>query len=111
MHVSSLGSLPPLPHSEWNNAAFFSTSFEIHADLSAATNDLVQRTKASGEVYYQLNYYLIVYFGLAEIKAELAWKTKVRVKPYVLQFSDLIFISRMAANVGESTIVCLCCTE
>ena len=84
MHVSSLRSLPSRPHSEWNIAASFSTSFEIRADLSAATNDLVQRTNASGEVYYQLNYDLIVYFGLVEIKAELAWKKKVRVKPYIL---------------------------
>ena len=76
----------------WKNAASFSTIFEIHADLSTATKDLVRKKSASGEIYYKLRFDAIVYFGLTEIKAELAWQTKVCVKPYILQSTDSIVI-------------------
>ena len=64
--------------------ASFSTLFEVCADLNVAANDLIQRRTATGQVFYRLRYHAIVYFGLTEIKAEIAWETKVRGKPYVL---------------------------
>ena len=69
-------------------AVSFSTLFEVRADLSVAPNDLIQRRTAAGGVFYRLRYHAIVYFGLAEIKAEIAWETKVRGKPHVLQFAE-----------------------
>jgi len=51
-----------------------STLCTIHADLSKAAKDLVLK-KASGEVYYQLDYDVIVLFGLTEVQAYLGWKS------------------------------------
>ena len=76
----------------WKNAASFSTIFEIHADLSAATKDVVRQKTASGEIYYELQFDAIVYFGLTEIRAEVGWQTKVCVKSYVLQSTDSVVI-------------------
>jgi len=53
----------------------FSTLCTIRADLSEAVEDLVKK-KASGQVYYQLDYDVIVLFGLTELKAYLGWKSK-----------------------------------
>ena len=46
-------------------------------DLSKAVKDLVPK-KASGRVYYELDYDVIVLFGFTELRAQLGWKTKVR---------------------------------
>jgi hypothetical protein len=53
----------------------FSTLCTIRADLSEAVEDLVKK-KASGQVYYQLDYDVIVLFGLTELKAYLSWKSQ-----------------------------------
>ena len=42
-----------------------------------AVKDLVLKRKASGQVYYLLDYDVIVLFGLTELQAHLAWKSKV----------------------------------
>jgi len=55
----------------------FSTLCTIRANLSVATKDLVLKKKASGQVYYQLDYDVIVLFGLTELQAYLAWTPKV----------------------------------
>ena len=88
----------------WKNAVSFSTIFTIHADMSTATKDLVQKKNPSGEIYYKLNYDAIVYFGLTEIKAELAWQTEVSVKPYVLRFTESILIPERRTPVSVQSI-------
>ena len=55
----------------------FFTYCTIHVDLSVATKDLVLK-KAGSKIYYQLDYDVIVYFGLTELQAQLCWKAKVR---------------------------------
>jgi hypothetical protein len=61
----------------WIVAASFSTLCTIRADLSEAVEDLVKKKRASGQVYYQLDYDVIVLFGLTELKAYLSWKSQV----------------------------------
>ena len=61
----------------WIVTASFSTLCTIRADLSEAVEDLVKKKKASGQVYYQLDYDVIVLFGLTELKAYIGWKSKV----------------------------------
>ncbi|KAG9307937.1 hypothetical protein JVU11DRAFT_12878 [Chiua virens] len=53
----------------------FSVFCTIHVDLSVAAKDLVER-RAFSQVYYQLDYCVIVYFGDTEITAFLGWKTR-----------------------------------
>lgn len=48
----------------------------IRADLSKAVEDLAPK-KASGRVYYQLDYDVIVFFGFTELQAQLGWKARV----------------------------------
>ncbi|KAN0094942.1 hypothetical protein V8E55_003229 [Tylopilus felleus] len=56
--------------------ASFAPYCAIRADLSKATKDLVMTKNASGQVCYQLDYDVIVMFGLAELQAYLGWTTK-----------------------------------
>ena len=84
----------------WRIVASFSTLFEVRGDLSAAVNDLTQKTNASGRVYYGLEFEAIVYFGLTEIKAELAWQTKVGVKSTATSRSLLIFVPEWRTPVS-----------
>ena len=69
-----------------------------------ATKDLVQKKNPSGEIYHELSYDAIVYFGLTEIKAELAWQTKVCMKPYILQSTDSIIIPEWRMPVGVQSM-------
>ena len=55
-------------------ASFF-TFCIIRVDLSEAVKDVVKK-KASGGVYCQLDYDVIVLFGLTELQAFLRWKTR-----------------------------------
>lgn len=61
----------------WSIAAAFSPFCTIHADLSAAAKDLVMKKTGSGQVYYQLDYDVVLLFGLTELQAQLGWKSKV----------------------------------
>ena len=45
-------------------------------DLSAAAKDVILR-KTRGQFYYELDYDVIILFGLTEIQAYLEWKTRV----------------------------------
>ena len=69
-----------------------------------ATKELVRKKNPSGKIYYELVYDVIVYFGLTEIKAELAWQTKVWVKLYVLQSTDSIVIPERRTPVSAQSI-------
>ena len=86
------------------NAASLSTIFEVHADLSMVTEELVWKKNPSGKTYYKLEYNVIVYFRLTEIKAEVGWQTEVCVKSYVLQSSDLIVIPEWRTPVSVQSI-------
>ena len=57
--------------------ASFTTLCTIRANLNEAANDLVLKRNASGQIYYQLDYDVIVLFGLTELKAYFGWKSKV----------------------------------
>ncbi|KAF8557815.1 hypothetical protein OG21DRAFT_1494559 [Imleria badia] len=59
--------------SEREHSACFSTFCTIHVDLSEAVKDLVMKKDASGQVYYQLDYDVIVSFGRTDLHAELCW--------------------------------------
>ncbi|KAN0094933.1 hypothetical protein V8E55_003220 [Tylopilus felleus] len=48
----------------------------IRVDLSKPAKDLVSKKSASGQVYYQLDYDVLVFFGLTELTAKLSWMTK-----------------------------------
>jgi hypothetical protein len=48
----------------------------IYVDLGQPAKDLVQKRSSSGQVYYQLDYDVIVFFGLTELQAQLGWMTK-----------------------------------
>ena len=58
-------------------AVYFSTLCIVRVDLSEPANGLVPKRKPWGHVYYQLDYDVIMRFGLTELTAELSWKTKV----------------------------------
>ena len=74
--ASSFYSLSHILALIWIIAASFSTLCTIRANLSEATKDLILKKRASGQVYYQLDYDVIVLFGLTELQAYLAWKSK-----------------------------------
>ncbi|KAI9569174.1 hypothetical protein HD554DRAFT_2254112 [Boletus coccyginus] len=61
---------------EWTTVANFSKYCAIRIDLSVATKDLVWTRDPSGQVFYQLDYDVIVLFGLAELQAYLGWMSK-----------------------------------
>ena len=75
--ASSFHSLPRIFALTWVIAASFFPLCIIHADLSEAAKDLVLRKAKSGQVYNQLDYDVILLFGLTELKAYLGWKSKV----------------------------------
>ena len=105
MHVPLHSFLQTRCHSDLvKNAASFSTIFVICADLSTATRELVRKKNPSGKIYYELVYDVIVYFGLTEIKAELAWQTKVWVKFHVLQSTDSIVVPERRTPVRVQSI-------
>ena len=72
--------------------------------MSTATKELVRKKNPSGKIYYELEYDAIVYFGLTEIKAEVGLQTKVCVKLYVLQSTDLIVIPERRTPVSVQSI-------
>ncbi|KAG6375698.1 hypothetical protein JVT61DRAFT_3273 [Boletus reticuloceps] len=67
-----------LSNPEWidQDKSSFSTYCTIRVDLSVAVKDTVLRKNASGKVCYQLDYDVIVLFGLTEIQAYLCWKAR-----------------------------------
>ena len=69
-------------------------------DLSKPAKDLVSKN-ASGQVYYPLDYDVIVFFGLTELRAQLSWKTKVNCE-LTPSFCLLISFLSRTANTGES---------
>lgn len=54
-----------------------------------AVKDLVKKS-ARGQVYYQLDYDVIVLFGLTELEAYLCWMTRVISESLHLLFADMM---------------------
>ncbi|KAI9569153.1 hypothetical protein HD554DRAFT_2204656 [Boletus coccyginus] len=54
----------------------FSTLCTIRVNLSEAAKDLAPKREPSGQLYYRLDYDVIVFFGPTELRAELGWKTR-----------------------------------
>ena len=79
MKVRPFPTFPRVPrsHAERFILEYFFPFCDIRVDLSKAAKDLVP-SEAAGQVYYRLDYDVIVLFGLTEIQAQLCWKTKVR---------------------------------
>ncbi|KAF8545913.1 hypothetical protein OG21DRAFT_1502123 [Imleria badia] len=53
----------------------FSALCTVRADLNEAVKDAAMK-KAAGQVYYQLDYNVVVLFGLTELQAFLGWMSK-----------------------------------
>lgn len=77
MNASFFHSLSHIIVLTWSIAASFFPFCTIHVDLSAAAKDLVMKKTASGQVFYELDYDVIVLFGLTEFQAHFGWKTRV----------------------------------
>ena len=75
----------------WTITAAYATLCTITVDLSRAAKDLSPKKKFFGKNIYQLDYDVIIFFGLTELKAELGWKTKVSSQPYILLVVYLIY--------------------
>lgn len=80
-------------------AASFFTFCTICVDLREPARDLVPKNKASGEVYYQLDYDVIIFWGLMEVKAQLSWRTRVS-QFLVHDVCQLNVLSRKANDGG-----------
>ena len=50
-------------------------------------NKSVPKKGVSGEVYYQVDYEVIAFFGSTELTAQVAWKDNVSRKPHRFSFS------------------------
>lgn len=56
----------------------YSTLCHIEADMSALTRSLSARKKLnSRQLYYQMDYNVVLSFGLTELKACISWKENV----------------------------------
>ena len=82
--------------------ASFSVLCTVRVDLSEAIKDIVPLKKPSGRVYYQLDYDVIVFLGLTELKAQLGWKTKVSCESWCL-VAGLLNLLLRKANAGQSS--------
>ncbi|KAI5897252.1 uncharacterized protein SCHCODRAFT_0107470 [Schizophyllum commune H4-8] len=51
----------------------FSVLCTVNADVTSAVVRLPPRRAADGHIYYQLNYDVVLLFGLTELKAQLRW--------------------------------------
>jgi hypothetical protein len=61
-----------------SNSASFSTLCTIHADLSELSRTLLpQKSVLDRSDYYQVDFEVIILFGLTELKAQISWKHKV----------------------------------
>ena len=50
--------------------------------MSGVARNSVARFGLSGEIYYQIDFDVIAFFGTAELKAQMAWKDNVSREPY-----------------------------
>ena len=57
--------------------ANFGVLCTVKADVTAAVSRLVPRRRADGRTYVQLEYEVVLLFGLTELKAQLRWFANV----------------------------------
>ncbi|KAL1700716.1 hypothetical protein EV121DRAFT_213593 [Schizophyllum commune] len=62
----------------------FSVLCTVKADVTSAVSRLAPRCRADGRTYYQLEYEVVLLFGLTELKAQLRWFANVRVVDHSL---------------------------
>lgn len=67
--------------------AFFANLCTIRANLSKAANNSVSKIGLSGEVYYQVDFDVVAFFGSTELTAQMAWKENVSHEPHRFSFS------------------------
>ncbi|TFK50888.1 hypothetical protein OE88DRAFT_1630336 [Heliocybe sulcata] len=72
-------------HPEWTDVdtgdilpELYSTLCTVHADISEAISSLVPLRNCIGQTYYCFDHRVILIFGLAELKAQIAWMVDVR---------------------------------
>lgn len=68
----SFGSHVAQYHPLFSSPANFHDIFTVHADLSGLVERLEARTGPQG-TYYEVEYDIIILFGLTEFKAQYAW--------------------------------------
>ncbi|KAL1725512.1 hypothetical protein EV714DRAFT_221156 [Schizophyllum commune] len=66
-------------HPSWTDvdAANFGVLCTVKADVTAAVSRLVPRRRADSRTYFQLEYEVVLLFGLTELKAQLRWFANV----------------------------------
>lgn len=69
-----------------------------------AAKDVVLR-KHHGQFYYELDYDVIIFFGLTELQAYLEWKTRVGRRSASPTFYWFDYLFRTVVNDGESKCV------
>ena len=63
---------------EWSlNIARFTPLCDVTANTSKITRTLLPQTAPDGGVYYEMEYDVILLFGLTELKAQISWVHQV----------------------------------
>ena len=63
---------------EWSlNIARFTTLCDVTANTSKITRTLLPQTAPDGSAYYEMEYDVILLFGLTELKAQISWVHQV----------------------------------
>lgn len=75
----------------------------LNADLSALAAGLQIQTGPHGERFYRVDYYVYVYFGGTQLRANIQWKEKVSNFSYRL--SSLLTKSQGALREGPVKVM------
>ncbi|GAW00248.1 protein [Lentinula edodes] len=68
----------------------YSTACIVTADTSKISATLVPRRNPTGYEYFQLNFDVVLLFGLTELKAQIAWQENGVEKRFVLSLSSTV---------------------
>ena len=61
--------------------ARFTTMCSVIADTSVIAHSLQPKQAPGGDVYYRLDFDVVLLFGLTELKAQISWSDSVRSCP------------------------------
>ncbi|KAI4518304.1 hypothetical protein K525DRAFT_208879 [Schizophyllum commune Loenen D] len=69
----------PLQNPQWTDVDADNYGFLCHvsADMSAATRNLPLMYSRRGDLYYKINFNIVLLFGLTELKAQMSWLENV----------------------------------
>ncbi|KAF9465196.1 hypothetical protein BDZ94DRAFT_1307345 [Collybia nuda] len=84
------------------NPELYSTLCHVEADTTALSMTLTTQKKPnSRQIYYQLDYQVILSFGLTELKAQICWKAKGKEKrgPAIIVYEPDVAIHDIAKAV------------